>query len=517
MLIKLSLRDIESGASPSGWSSHIIAAEHGLRLQGDDTGLVALYLHRHPSCVTVSTDLPLLLDDLGGRGIAPGVSPAGVSHLLHDALVPIPNTVYQDIHFVGLGDRCDLRAADGSAKLTFSNAHPYFLENSAEDRTADAKHLLQLLTQAVTRQVETCRDSFLMLSSGKDSSALALALAEAGYRDFPCVTFQSDDDDGEHVFAAALCRRLGLNHETVDIGAGDGRTRELLTAFFTRTSLPCGDFAQIPYALCAAAVGGSVRGVVDGSGNDCFLGDLPSRNERIRFRLAIGSGPIAGMIEKCLHPDSVLNYFLRSRSASILPGRTFRPIDTRAFYPGSVDTAKWWSDLNRQSRHLGAIEIRNSPVMRHVDQAAILLKVRLAAESRGLNVLLPFCDRDVIDYTFNLPERERFDRSTGTNKLLLRTMLKRFIDYDADAIGKRWFKFDGAKFLLDHREFVLDEITGCRLWNARISELAEQWMRRLEHKHFMYHALLPLFMLSGWHNHSRFVDNRLTPSPDGGE
>ena len=147
-----------------------------------------------------------------------------------------------------------------------------------------------------------------------------------------------------------------------------------------------------------------------------------------------------------------------------------------------------------------------SPVIRHVDQAAIILKVRLAAESRGLNVVLPFCDRDVIDYCFNLPERDRFDRSSGTNKLLLRTMLKRYLDYDAETIGKRWFAFDGARFLLDHRDFVLDEITGCGLWNARISELAEKWMRRLEHRHFMYHALLPLFMLSGWHNHSRFIN-----------
>lgn len=508
MLTKLSLQDIEANTPPSGWSSHISATKQGLRVIGDDTGMSALYLHRHPECISVSTDLTLLLDDLADCGIPFGVSPTGISHLLHDALVPVPNTVYEDIYFIGFGDRCDLHVAEGSAQLTFSTAHPYFLENSAEDRTADAKHLLELLSLAVTRQVESCRDSFLMLSSGKDSGSLALALAEAGYTDFPCFTFKSGTDDQEHVVAAALCRRLGLKHETVDIGTGDRRsTQEFLTAFFTRSPQPCGDFAQIPYVMCVAEAGNSFQGVMDGSGNDCYMGTLPDRNGRIKAQLAIGSGPIAGVIEKCIHPDSLLNYFLRSRSASTLPGRTFRPIDTRAFYPGSVDTAKWWSDLDRQWRHLSLIEIRNSPVERHVEQAAIVLKVRLAAESRGLNVLLPFCDRDVVDYYSNLPEHDRFDRSTGTNKLLLRTMLKRYAGYEADTIGHKWFSFDGAQFLLEHRKFVLDEITGCSLWEARISELAEKWMRRLEHKHYMYHALLPLFMLSGWHNHSRFIDS----------
>ena len=475
-----------------------------MRVVGDDTGLVPLYLHRGPGAVTLSSHLGALLDE-PRIGSAPAVAPRGVSHLLHHALVPLPETIFRDVYFLGIGDRADLDVHEGEIRIRFSNDYPYLTERSKGDGKPDPRVLLAHLTVAVTRQLGARGDGFLMLSSGKDSSAVALALAEAGRAGFPCVTFRDDEGDEEYRHARALCRRLGLCHEVVDLPLVPERIEAILTEFWSRSPLPCGDFAQIAYAICVATIGAPGGAVLDGSGNDAYMGYLPGRGERLQWRFALGSGVLSRFLAARLPPDSGWNYFLRSRAASTLPGRTLRPVDTRRFYPGSVDTGPAWQRIGDEWAHLDLIGFRNSPVEHHVDQAEIALKIRLAAESGGREVALPYCDRELIDYVFHLPESSRFDRRTFTNKLLLREMLERYAGYDSRARGQHFFPFAGDRFLLRHRAFALDEIRRCRLWDARIGPWAETWFRRMERRPLLYHALLPLFMLSGWHNHSRYA------------
>jgi asparagine synthetase B (glutamine-hydrolysing) len=344
-----------------------------------------------------------------------------------------------------------------------------------------------------------------MLSSGKDSSAVALALAEAGHAGFPCVTFRDDESDEESRHARDLCQRLGLRHEVVDLAMPPGRIEAVLVDFWSRSALPCGDFAQIPYALCVAQTGAEGGAVLDGSGNDAYMGYVPAWGERLKWRFALGAGALSRFLAGRLPPDSGWNYFLRSRAASTLPGRTFRPGDTRSFYPESVDTGADWQRIGDAWSERDVIGFRNTPVEHHVDQAEITLKIHLAAEFRDRAVVLPFCDEELIGYSFNLPESNRFDRRRFTNKLLLREMLERYAAYDPDAVGKQFFPFAGDRFLLRHRAFALHEIRRCRLWDARVGPRAEAWFRRLERRPLLYHCLLPLFMLSGWYNHSRYI------------
>jgi asparagine synthetase B (glutamine-hydrolysing) len=366
--------------------------------------------------------------------------------------------------------------------------------------------LRDAIRAAVERQLPADESGFLMLSSGKDSSALALGLADAGRADFPCVTFVAGSGDSEPVHASKLCGRLGLRHETVGLQLAGSAVEDLLREFFAASPLPCGDFAQIPYVLCVRQAGPGISAVLDGSGNDAYMGYVPSRSEILKQRLCTGHGRLARALARGLGPQSGFNYFLRSPADATLPGRTFRAADSRAFHPGDVDTGPFWQALSDEWGQLDEFAFRNSPVERHVDQAEILLKLRLAASFAGQRPVLPFCDEDLIDYVFHLPEAARFHRRTRTNKLLLREVLARYADYDADAIGKGFFEFDGAGFLLQHRDFVLDEIGSCSLWDPRMRERVETWLRRLERRPLLYHCLLPLLMLSGWHNHSRFLE-----------
>lgn len=508
MIFRLTPEDVQRGASvrDAPWiTPNNRAGSSGVVLRGDDTGLALRYLHRDPGCLRVSPHLPALLDDLTAAGIRLHVSARAVSHLLHHGLVPLPWTIYEGIHVLGIGDRAQVGVAEGRITLDLTNEYPYFLDRGAGDRKPDAARLLELLTAAATRQLAAGGSGFLMLSSGKDSSAIALALAEAGLTGFPCVTYKSDARDDEHLRARALCRRLGLQHETVEIEPSDGRVEGVLREFFAASPLPCADIAQVPYALCVARAGSGSAAVVDGLGNDSYMGYLPGARDRLKYHLALGDGRLTRMLSAWVPPHAAWSYLLRSPAAAVLPGRTLRYRETRRFYGDSVETDGWWQELSREWRHLGTVGFRNSPVERHVDQAANALKVRLAAGFRGMNVALPFCDPDLIDYYSNLPEGARFDRRRSINKVLLREMLSRFASYDADVIGKHWFQFDAAAFLLRHRSFVVDEIRRCALWDGRVGPLLEAAMNGMPRRPAIAHSLLPLLMVSGWYNHARFL------------
>ncbi len=84
-------------------------------------------------------------------------------------------------------------------------------------------------------------------------------------------------------------------------------------------------------------------------------------------------------------------------------------------------------------------------------------------------------------------------------------VLSETIGYDETEVGANWFRFDAARFLTDHRDWVLDEIIGCELWSPDIEPLVTGWMDRLPGRERLDHALHALFVVSGWHNHSRHL------------
>lgn len=191
----------------------------------------------------------------------------------------------------------------------------------------------------------------------------------------------------------------------------------------------------------------------------------------------------------------------------VLSGRTLRLHESRALYPLAVDTSGEWRTESARTNALDLIDLYGAVKERHGDAAGSMLKQRLAAQSVGMTAVLPFCDHDIADYYFNLPEQNRFDRKSLVNKKLLRSMLLEFLDYDADAVGKHYFMFDGPDFVAKNMDFVRSEIDACTLWDKPGLTLAHGWLDTVGSRPLLYHSILTIFMISGWHNHSRFLSS----------
>ena len=506
MLFEFSDTDLRDGRSFDAAPDWITFGVGRADVVGQTMGFPEIYLYHSPNLVVVGTAAGAVLERVREIGRTLTLSSFGISQFLHHGLVPPPHTEWDELWFLGKGDRCTLTTTTSGIEASFGRRYPYLQADSTGESQPSTSSLLGILTAATDRQLNDAGgDGFLMMSSGKDSVSVAVALAEGGHNEISCVTYRTGPEDTETDIAAEMCRRLGLTHRTFDVPDEPSVVEADLVQFFQASPRPCADLVQIPYALVVGDSGLASGAVLDGGGNDLYMGIVPNRKFKAMQGLRLRNEWLAQRVENLIPTDSVVNYFTRSRVATQLSGRTFRLPDTRQFYPDVVDTRPFWAQISDETAEIGAIDLGTTVATAFHDQAEVHLKAHVAAQAFGMVAAFPYCDSDVVDYLFNLPASARYDVKSGVTKILLRQMLLDTIDYDAESVGKHYFGFEGDQFLIKHRAFVMSEIAGCGLWSPDVASLAASWLDQLERRPLLYHSLLVLFQLSGWHNHSRYI------------
>jgi hypothetical protein len=280
--------------------------------------------------------------------------------------------------------------------------------------------------------------------------------------------------------------------------------RNAMLRFFEEAPQPSADLTTIPYAYLTQEHMSPGGGVMDGSGNDTYMGFLGRWKSRLKASLRVRPKGLSDTVRRQLPLDSGLNYFTRTRVAALLPLRMFRPHDVAAFYPDAVDTEEFWQrEGDKDTGDL--VDFLSATVVRHDDPSRISPKIHLSARVAGLEPVMPWCDDAVADYYFNLPEEDRFDRASRLNKVLLRRVLAEALDYDEKVVGSHYFAFEPARFIDANRDFVRDEILSCSLWGPSMESMLDEWLDALPRRPLHGHALHGLLMVSGWHNHSRHL------------
>ncbi len=477
----------------------------GLEIVGDDGGYRETFVAPRGDQVLVGNKLSELLPALSSAGMPASIDPFGVTHLVDTGFVPLPNTEFRDIYRVTSGDSIVATSVAGRVHAEVKSDYPWLPAKSREDESPSTARLHELIVASTERQLDSCGGSgLLMMSSGKDSVALAIALAEAG-RAIPCFTFKSSPTDNEHRVAAEFCQRLGLEHTTVEMPRDPTVVRHHLTNFFENSPAPSGDHAAIPMIAAVAASGVAAGGIIDGGGNDAWMGYVADRAKRFKQRYRIRNRRLADLVARTVRVDSPVNYLARSIAGATLPGRSLRHHETRRFYPDAINSDDYWYDLSKGLEDRDLMDVMTLALIRQTEGARSNLKVRLVAESLDMAALLPFCDGELANYYFHLPAAARLDESTRTNKMLLRQLLKEKVGYDPSEIGVGYFSFDGISFLQENTDFVREEILSCEMWEPAIEPMLTKWLAGLHRRPYIWHVLVPLFMVSGWHNHSRFL------------
>ncbi len=503
-LLEVTPHTIERIEVPADWDSLVTATTDGLALKGDDTGGRIIYLAASEDRVLIGLEMSSLLDGLRSRGVRPSISPESLSFFLHDGQVPFPRTLYDGVFALTIGDRGLVKAEGGSLEVTFSLEFPYFSTLSREDQEPDPDRLLTVLAQATEDMLAGEENALLLLSAGKDSTALALALAEAGRTDVTCVTYAGEGDD-EYVFAADVCRRLGLPHRTVSMDTPGADVRAILERFFTESPLPAGDLAQVPTVLAMLGETGDIGAVVEGTGNDVTFGYVPRPKDRLAARFAIGRWNWVDGLKALLPPGSQLNYLLRDPVEINWPGLRVRFRETRGLFDDALNTSRHWRAVRRRLGAIDVVDARGLLRGRHFEIGSQKDKIGLAARAFGGRAVHPYQDPRVIDYYFNLPQESRYDREHLVNKVLLRELLRAKLGYDEHAVGSRGFTFDGAAFVRRNREFIRDELFSCALFDRAAVEKLTRGIDDVGRGPYVWHHIVGIFQFAAWHNHSRYL------------
>jgi len=486
-----------AGTASRSDSPFVSFDEDTVTVIGDDTRVTRSYLAVIDDEVVIGHDLGAVVAELGGG--RERVDPVALSNILVHGFVIIPETVYRPVLQLDMGDVAIVARRDGRLQCELRPGHAFCNERSRQDEEPSEDRLFALLAEAVDRTVRRAGGSgHLMLSAGVDSMSLALALAAGGYRDVICTTSRSGPDDREWEYAAAMCRKLGLRHEVLDPPSPEV-SRPLLEHIFTESAEPAGEaLFQYGHAVSRVVADGH-RWIMDGTGNDHYMGYGPGGTMRWKLRLRARNRTVAGLLAQIIPMHSPLNYLLRSRLATTFPLRLLRDHEAAVVYRDAVPAQAAMWDRSTEREHLDDWDLMNSV------RRGSMTKVRIAATAFGLEPLFPNSDRDLADYCFNLPEAERFDRKTGRRKVLLRRMLASRLGYDEKVAGKNPFHIDRVRFLQENRSFVLDEIASCSLWTGQALPMATAWIDDLGKRPMLSHALIPLFQISGWHNHSTYL------------
>lgn len=490
---------------PLHFENNIVAEDDMIVVRGDSVGARAIIVFVEMDKCHVFEGLADFTDYICKHRETLHIDNVGIAHLLKNALCPTPQTSFHDVYMLTLGDALEIRKSTDlrkSVKVTYD--FPFTAKRSHRDQIPDTTMLRRLLADAVGDAVRGAPARSLMLSSGKDSTAILVALADLGLTDTRCFTYAAGTSKDEDTYAGKITARFGMRHEIFRLPQDPKIVRRSMEAFFKKSAFPSFDPTQAPYVLTLAMAGVDGGDVLDGSGNDVYVGHVPSPLDRRKFSLNLSRFGTS-LLEYYWPHTNPATFLFKSRSENCFPGFYLSPSVVDAVLPSTCAqmVRSYWRESDITHRNMDIFDFRAAVRGRHYDNNQIALKARTAAHCFGARTVLPWTDPRVADYYFHLPEDERFSRRDYVNKVLLRKMLREAVDYPDQEIGKRFFEFELEKFLFNNREFVIGEISGCKLWTRQAERYATKWMKYLpDHRRYSF-ALNALFMISGWCNHSQ--------------
>ncbi|WP_159015984.1 asparagine synthase-related protein [Cognatiluteimonas profundi] len=354
------------------------------------------------------------------------IDAVSVADILRNAFVYPPHSILENVKLASFGFDAgqDMRAGP-EFRFAFREADMQ-PERDVPSSGELVKTYHRLLCEAIQASTADMRTPWLLQSGGKDSTSLAIAMADAR-PDATCLTYLGGSEENEIESASAVARTLGLRHEVVV--CDPGRCYDRYLAVMHRMPLLTADFALLSYIDMAteiAARGGD--GIVDGLGSDIYFGMPAPARKRLLTMLAKDERWPRHLVELPLIGDNFKLCFLLG---------TLQMNSRERYFPGSrfsddeVD-ALMGRDIARASRErMAPFEKELSSATSADELRAMMLCITEAGagfakglytgNALSLPIAYPYCDRRLREWVArDLPRNQRVDVSGRRNKILVR-------------------------------------------------------------------------------------------------
>lgn len=376
------------------------------------------------------------------------LDPVSLADLLRNSFVYPPHSIYKNVKLVGTGfdPAQDMHAAPQYHYGFQSALAPARPPAAAVDENALLKTYHDLLCRSIARSTANMQAPWLCQSGGKDSTTLAIALAETR-PDASCITYLGGHEENEVPSARLVAKKLGLRHETLTCDPERAYDRYL--ALLPRIPLLTADFAVLSYVDLMTEVharGGD--GIIDGIGADEYFGAPLHGKERLLGLLARGirlpqklftSAPVSRHFKLCFALSTLqMNAFER-----YFPGSRFSDAEVDALFGCKIATR------SRQRLHTFRSDIRAAQSKEAVRRIALtivesgqLAKGMYLAKAMSLRLVFPFCDERLREWVFHrLPDDELIGPG-GVNKVLMRKYIAAHFKQLPYVQTKGCFRFD---------------------------------------------------------------------------
>jgi len=427
-----------------------------------------------------------------------------ISFLLQSSIVPLPNTIYKNIFIVGIGDVAEVVTVNHKVEIRFRHTFPFMNNTRGEELVSESK-ILELLTVATVSSMKGEKASYLFHSAGKDSNMIALALAEAGYQDkVTCLTHKSQGIYDESLISQKIAKRLGFKHKKLYEPSNlDRIDMDNIHYYFENIPFPCVDNVTLAYPLYAKQVEFTDSNIIDGSGNDVFIGHIPSKKEFLRQNF-FSKLHFLRPYTNFLNSNRVHKVFSTKSEWSGLNGLSFG--NTNKILKGAIDVYSYWKNSDKIHKDWDYFDLRANIWGCMVESDRVIRKSRNLAHIYNANIILPWTNVNVVEYFSKLPVKSLFNRNSFQNKLILRKILKEKIGLDSDKLGKMAYTFDFFSVLMLMKNEVIDEILGCNLWNKEEMEKVFHNLYETSQYNVKDKILLQrIYLISIWYNRNKYI------------
>ncbi len=428
-----------------------------------------------------------------------------VADVLRNGFVYPPHSIYEDVKLVTFGFSQDEDMC-GSPRFRFKfrDAGKSPAPSGAREYWVQGWH--ERLVAAIRRATDEIRRPWLLQSGGKDSTAMAIGVAEAR-PDTTCLTYLGGHEENEVDSARHVAHKLGLRHEA--LVCDPGRAYDRYLGIVDRMPLLTGDFALLSYVDLATEVAGhGGDGVIDGLGTDSYFGNPENRQKRILSMLARGWRLPRWVMELPLVERSFALCFMlgtvqMNRDERIFPGSRFTDAEVDELF-GAPMAARSRARLEVFRDEIESSvnpDERRDIIMSIAGSTGAFAKGLFTASALSLRMAYPFCDPELREWVYSeVPRSHLVDPVTKENKALMRAYIASRFGKLPYVERKGSFRFDlrglaRARYEQVHAQArqARDILPGAQAW-------LERNRRRLDNKYFaskfyLLAVLLPWFLV----------------------
>lgn len=431
--------------------------------------------------------------DFSGLADEPGtqrnIDLVSVADILRNAFVYPPHSIFEDIKLVTFGfspGHDMVREPEFRFRFRDAGKRP---QNVGEQDWVGTYH--RLLCNAVADSTADSRSPWQLQSGGKDSTTLAIAVAEAR-PDTTCLTYLGGTEEDEIASARHVARTLGLRHET--LLCDPARAYDRYLDLVDRMPLLTADFALLSYVDLATEVARSGGdGVIDGLGADSYFGTPMSRQQRMLASLARGlrlPGKVAELplVDRSFELCFVLGTLQMNAVERNFPGSRFTDSEVDALFGRSIagDSRQRLATFEREIASATSRDEWRDISTSIAGSAGAFAKGLYTASALSLQVAYPFCDMALREWVYHqVPAEQMIDPVTRANKVLVRRHIAtRFADLPY-VQKKGSFRFDVRGLAARRFDVVHDFAREAR----GVLPGAAQWLERNRHRmDNKYHA-----------------------------